>query len=62
MIYVKVEISASIIKINTNNMMGQYGGYSMMGGAGIVGLLLWLVIFVDMILVGIWLWQHISRK
>ncbi|HEY4527293.1 MAG TPA: hypothetical protein VJK53_05635 [Candidatus Paceibacterota bacterium] len=43
-------------------MMGQYGGYSMMGGAGIVGLLLWLVIFVDMILVGIWLWQHISRK
>jgi len=44
-------------------MMGQYGeGYGMMGGMGVLGLLFWLVILVDLVLVGIWLWQHISRK
>ncbi|HEY4520909.1 MAG TPA: hypothetical protein VJL57_00740 [Candidatus Paceibacterota bacterium] len=43
-------------------MMGQYGGYSMMGGMGVLGLLFWIVILVDLVLVGIWLWQHISRK
>jgi len=42
--------------------MGQYGGYSMMGGMGVFGLLFWIVILVDLVLVGIWLWQHISRK
>ena len=38
----------------------EYG--SMMGGFGLLGGLLWLVILVDLILVGIWLWQHISKK
>ena len=34
----------------------------MMGGLGVFGLLFHLVILVDLILVGVWLWQHISRK
>ncbi|MDO8561703.1 MAG: hypothetical protein Q7S05_02650 [bacterium] len=35
---------------------------SMMGGAGGFGLFVGLVIFIDLILVGIWLWQQISKK
>ena len=37
-------------------------GYGMMGGAGVFGSITWLVIVVDLVLVGIWLWQHISKK
>ena len=33
-----------------------------MGGMWVFGLLPWLVIIVDLVLVGVWLWQHISRK
>ena len=33
-----------------------------MGGMGVFGLLTWLVVIVDLVLVGVWLWQHISRK
>ena len=37
--------------------------YGMMGGdAGIWGLLVTIVVFVDLVLVGVWLWQHISKK
>lgn len=44
-------------------MMGYgYGGWDMMGSAGIFGLLTWLVVLVDLVLVGIWLWQQISKK
>ena len=39
-----------------------YGYGSMMGGAGILGALTWLVLFVDLVLAGIWLWQHVSKK
>lgn len=35
-----------------------YGG----SGAGLLGLLAWLIIFTDLILLGVWLWQHISKK
>lgn len=42
-------------------MMG-YGGAGMMGGAGFFGPLTWLVVIVDLVLVGIWLWREISRK
>ena len=42
---------------------GNWGGYgSMMGGFGSFGLITWLVILIDLILVGIWLWQQISKK
>lgn len=42
-------------------MMG-YGSWGMMGGVGLFGTITWLVIVVDLILVGIWLWQQISKK
>ena len=40
-------------------MMYEYGsmmGFSVLGG------LVWLVVFADLILLGIWLWQQISKK
>ena len=41
-------------------MMGWgYGG--MMAGAGVFGTLLIVVVLVDLVLLGIWLWQHISK-
>jgi len=42
-------------------MMG-YGYEGMMGGMGVFGSLALLVVLVDLVLVGIWLWQHISKK
>lgn len=39
-----------------------YGYEGMMGGVGAYGLITWLVILVDLVLLGIWLWQQISRK
>jgi len=44
--------------------MGYYndGGWGMMGGAGYFGLVTWLVVVIDLVLLGIWLWQHISKK
>lgn len=37
--------------------MFAYGnGYGMMGGAGFLGVVTWLVITIDLILAGIWLW------
>ena len=45
-------------------MMGMVGyGYGdMMGGGGLVGVITHLVILVDLILVGMWLWQSVSKK
>jgi len=37
-------------------------GYGMMGGGSILGVLMSLVVLIDLILVGIWLWQHINKK
>lgn len=39
-------------------MMG-YGGW---GGAGFFGVITWLVIVVDLVLLGIWLWKQIEKK
>ncbi len=51
-----------LFDITINTMMGYGGSVSMMGGAGLLGTLTWLVIIIDLVLVGIWLWQHISKK
>jgi uncharacterized membrane protein len=43
-------------------MMG-YGYESMMGGGmGIFGPLIGIIVLIDLVLVGIWLWQQISKK
>lgn len=33
-----------------------------MGGASFFGLITWLVIVADLVLVGIWLWKKIQKK
>jgi uncharacterized membrane protein len=47
-------------------MMGYgygYNGWNMMsGGFGIFGAMLCIVLVVDLILVGIWLWHNINKK
>jgi uncharacterized membrane protein len=44
-------------------MMGYYGsGWSMMGGMGFLGVITWLVVIADLVLLGIWLWKKISSK
>ncbi|MEK7595095.1 MAG: hypothetical protein AAB443_00685 [Patescibacteria group bacterium] len=42
-------------------MMGYYGNgsYSLFG---LVGFLFWTVLFVDLVLVGIWLWRQLDKK
>ena len=42
--------------------MMNFGYASMMGGVGLLGGLLWLVVFIDLVLVGVWLWQQISKR
>jgi len=43
-------------------MMG-FGNYeNMMGGFGVIGSIFWVVILVDLILLGIWLWKQINKK
>lgn len=37
-------------------------GYGSMMGFGLLGGLAWLVVLADLILVGVWLWQQISKK
>lgn len=45
-------------------MMG-WGYGNMMGSGfglfGLIGLVFWIVLFIDSILLGIWLWQQIQR-
>jgi hypothetical protein len=42
-------------------MMYGYGYSGMMGGASFLGLLTWFVLFVDLVLVGVWLWKQINK-
>ncbi len=42
-------------------MMG-YGYRGMMGGYGTFGFITWLVVIIDLVLLGIWLWKNISNK
>ena len=56
-----------ITHITTKSMMGYFnGGYegfgSMMGGgAGILCLIISIVVLIDLVLVGIWLWKQIKK-
>jgi len=43
-------------------MMG-FGNYeNMMGEIGVIGSIFWIVILVDLILLGVWLWKQIGKK
>ena len=39
-----------------------YGYEGMMGGWGVLGLFVGLVVLIDLVLLGLWLWQQISKK
>lgn len=41
-------------------MMG-YGGYGPMAGAGTFGIITWLVVIIDLVLLGVWLWKQINK-
>lgn len=49
-------------------MMGPWGLGGMMnwgvgwGWIGFLGITFWLVVLIDLILLGIWLWKQIQRK
>lgn len=44
-------------------MMFGYGNYgNMMGGFSIVGSVIWIVLLIDLILLGFWLWKQIQKK
>lgn len=43
-------------------MMNWGWGYGMGGGFGFLGSIFWLVILVDLVLVGVWLWKQISKR
>ena len=42
--------------------MGYGGGWGTMSGWAGFGLITWLVVLVDLVLLGIWLWKQISKK
>lgn len=37
------------------------GGYGMMGDAGLLGTLFWIVVLVDLVLLGFWFWRQIQK-
>jgi len=42
--------------------MGYYGGgWGMMGGGGFLAAIAWLVIVVDLVLLGVWLWKQVNK-
>ena len=44
-------------------MMGLgYGSGGMMGGFALLGLLFWAVMFIDLVLLGMWLWKQLQKK
>jgi len=43
-------------------MMGYGTSLGMMGGAGLLFAIFWIVIFIDAVLLGVWLWQQITKK
>lgn len=42
-------------------MMG-WGYQNMMGGVGLAGSVFSVIVLVDLVLLGIWLWQQIQKK
>ncbi len=37
-------------------------GYGMMSGYGTLGFLTWLIVFIDLVLLGLWLWKQVQKK
>jgi len=39
-----------------------WGYQNMMGGFGVIASIFWIVILVDLILLGLWLWKQLQKK
>jgi len=39
-----------------------WGYQNMMGGLGVIATIFWIVILVDLILLGFWLWKQLQKK
>lgn len=37
-------------------------GYNMMGGVGTFAIITWLLVMIDLALLGVWLWKRISKE
>ena len=48
-------------KGGVNSMMG-FGNMMGWGGFGLLASLFWIIIFVDLILLGVWLWKKITKE
>lgn len=46
--------------MGTPGMMGGWSGS--WGLFGIIGSILWIVILIDLILLGVWLWRQLQKK
>jgi hypothetical protein len=44
-----------------NNFMMGYGFSGVMGGFGFLGIITWLIVIVDLALVGMWLWKQVRK-
>lgn len=45
----------------TYRMMGYGGGWGMMEGATGLGIIAWVAVIVDLVLLGVWLWKQIQK-
>ncbi len=45
-------------------MMGYWGGGNMMGVGGFATLFVvfWIIVFIDLVLLGLWLWKQLQKK
>lgn len=44
-------------------MMGYWGYSGMMNsGLGVLMVIFWLVVLIDLILLGVWLWKQINKR
>lgn len=41
---------------------GNYGYNMMNSGFGLIASLFWMVLLLDLILLGVWLWKQINKK
>lgn len=48
--------------LSFKHMMYGYNYGGMMGGAGTFGAITWLIVIVDLVLAGIWLWKQIKKQ
>ncbi len=45
-------------------MMGYWGAGNMMGVGGLATIFtaFWIIVFVDLVLLGLWLWKQLQKK